>query len=54
MSDTTAGRPYPERTRVALIVGWFIGVILAAAIGYAASVLGFSIAGSELSRERNG
>ena len=48
MSDTTIGRPYPELTWVALIVGWFIGVILAGSIGYAALVLGFSIEGSEL------
>ncbi len=48
MSDTTLGRPYPELTWVALIVGWFIGVILAGSIGYAALVLGFSIEGSEL------
>ncbi len=48
MSDTTIGRPYPELTWVALIVGWFIGVILAGSIGYAALILGFSIEGSEL------
>jgi len=48
MSDTTIGRPYPELTWVALIVGWFIGVILAGSIGYASLVLGFSIEGSEL------
>ena len=48
MSDTTIGRPYPELTWVSLIVGWFIGVILAGSIGYASLVLGFSIEGSEL------
>jgi putative OPT family oligopeptide transporter len=48
MSDITIGRPYPELTWVALIVGWFIGVILAGSIGYASLVLGFSIEGSEL------
>ncbi|MCJ7591134.1 MAG: OPT/YSL family transporter, partial [Woeseiaceae bacterium] len=48
MSDTTSSRPYPELTWVALLVGWFIGVILAGSIGYAALVLGFSIEGSEL------
>jgi len=48
MSDTTISRPYPELTWVALIVGWFIGVILAGSIGYASLVLGFSIEGSEL------
>jgi len=48
MSDTTINRPYPELTWVALIVGWFIGVILAGSIGYASLVLGFSIEGSEL------
>ncbi len=48
MSDTTIGRPYPELTWVALVVGWFIGVILAGSIGYASLVLGFSIEGSEL------
>ena len=48
MSDTAISRPYPELTWVALIVGWFIGVILAGSIGYASLVLGFSIEGSEL------
>ena len=48
MSETTIGRPYPELTWVALVVGWFIGVILAGSIGYASLVLGFSIEGSEL------
>jgi putative OPT family oligopeptide transporter len=41
-------RPYPELTWVALVTGWFIGVIIAVAIGYAALILGFSIEGSEL------
>ncbi|NQV86755.1 MAG: OPT/YSL family transporter [Woeseiaceae bacterium] len=48
MSDTTSSRPYPELTWVSLVVGWFIGIILAGSIGYAALVLGFSIEGSEL------
>ena len=41
-------RPYPELTWIALVTGWFIGVIIAVAIGYAALILGFSIEGSEL------
>jgi putative OPT family oligopeptide transporter len=41
-------RPYPELTWVALVTGWFIGAIIAIAIGYAALILGFSIEGSEL------
>jgi putative OPT family oligopeptide transporter len=48
MSDSSIGRPYPELTWVSLLVGWFIGIILAGSIGYAALVLGFSIEGSEL------
>jgi putative OPT family oligopeptide transporter len=44
----TIARPYPELTWVALVTGWFIGVIIAVAIGYAALILGFSIEGSEL------
>jgi len=48
MSDTASIRPYPELTWVSLLVGWFIGIILAGSIGYAALVLGFSIEGSEL------
>ena len=48
MSDTTSILPYPELTWVSLLVGWFIGIILAGSIGYAALVLGFSIEGSEL------
>ncbi len=45
---STIARPYPELTWVALITGWFLGVIIAVAIGYAALILGFSIEGSEL------
>ena len=41
-------RPYPELTWVALVTGWFLGAIIAVAIGYAALILGFSIEGSEL------
>ncbi len=33
MSETTAGRVYPELTWIALIVGWIIGVIIAVSIG---------------------
>ena len=40
--------PYPELTWVAVSVGWFLGVIIAVSIGYAALILGFSIEGSEL------
>jgi putative OPT family oligopeptide transporter len=42
-----AGR-YPELTWTAVIVGWFLGCIIAVSIGYAALILGFSIEGSEL------
>jgi putative OPT family oligopeptide transporter len=41
-------KPYPELTWVAVSVGWFLGVIIAVSIGYAALILGFSIEGSEL------
>ena len=47
-TPSTIARPYPELTWVALITGWFLGVIIAVAIGYAALILGFSIEGSEL------
>lgn len=40
--------PYPELTLHAVIVGWFLGAIIAISIGYAALILGFSIEGSEL------
>ena len=40
--------PYPELTGYALVVGYFLGVILAVSIGYASLKLGFSIEGSEL------
>ena len=43
-----AGKPYPELTWIAVSVGWFLGVIIAVSIGYAALILGFSIEGSEL------
>ena len=52
MTDSTiathADRPYPELTWIAVGVGWFLGVIIAVSIGYAALILGFSIEGSEL------
>lgn len=41
-------RAYPELSWPAVIVGWFLGVIIAISIGYAALILGFSIEGSEL------
>ena len=44
---SAAGR-YPELTWTAVIVGWFLGCIIAVSIGYAALILGFSIEGSEL------
>ncbi|MGB5489908.1 MAG: OPT/YSL family transporter, partial [Woeseiaceae bacterium] len=47
-TPSTIARPYPELTWIALVTGWFIGVIIAVAIGYAALILGFSIEGSEL------
>lgn len=40
--------PYPELTWPAVVVGWFLGVVIAISIGYASLVLGFSIEGSEL------
>lgn len=39
---------YPELTPHAVIVGYFLGVVLAVSIGYASLKLGFSIEGSEL------
>ena len=52
MADSTiaahADKPYPELTWIAVGVGWFLGVIIAVSIGYAALILGFSIEGSEL------
>lgn len=43
----TAGA-YPELTKHALFVGYFLGVVLAVSISYASLRLGFSIEGSEL------
>jgi putative OPT family oligopeptide transporter len=40
--------PYPELSWHAVIVGWFLGAVIAVSIGYAALKLGFSIEGSEL------
>ncbi len=40
--------PYPELTWPAVIVGWFLGMVIAVSIGYASLILGFSIEGSEL------
>jgi len=47
-SNAIDHRAYPELTWTAVIVGWFLGVIIAISIGYAALILGFSIEGSEL------
>ncbi|MCX7552335.1 OPT/YSL family transporter [Marinicella sp. S1101] len=52
-SQVTATGPitrgaYPELTPHAVLVGYFLGVILAISIGYASLKLGFSIEGSEL------
>ncbi len=47
-SNAVADKAYPELTWTAVIVGWFLGVIIAISIGYAALILGFSIEGSEL------
>ncbi len=46
--DAAGGRIYPEFTWYAVAVGWLLGVIIAASIGFAALKLGFSIEGSEL------
>lgn len=40
--------PYPELTITAVLVGYFLGAVIAVSIGYAALILGFSIEGSEL------
>lgn len=40
--------PYPELSIPAILVGYFLGAIIAVSIGYAALILGFSIEGSEL------
>jgi len=40
--------PYPELTWPAVLVGWFLGCLIAVSIGYASLILGFSIEGSEL------
>ena len=48
IGDDGVEQPYPELTWVAVSVGWFLGVIIAISIGYAALILGFSIEGSEL------
>jgi len=52
-STTTAEQkirsgPYPELTVTAVLVGYFLGAVIAVSIGYAALILGFSIEGSEL------
>ncbi len=39
---------YPELTWQAVIVGYFLGALIAVSIGYASLLLGFSIEGSEL------
>ncbi|HSM69585.1 MAG TPA: OPT/YSL family transporter [Xanthomonadales bacterium] len=52
--DTTTSKqvirtgPYPELTLTAVLVGYFLGAVIAVSIGYAALILGFSIEGSEL------
>ncbi|MFQ5865223.1 MAG: OPT family oligopeptide transporter [bacterium] len=39
---------YPELTLPSILVGYFLGALIALSIGYAALILGFSIEGSEL------
>ncbi len=39
---------YPELTPTAVLVGYFLGAVIAVSIGYASLILGFSIEGSEL------
>ncbi|MGC9329421.1 MAG: OPT/YSL family transporter, partial [Candidatus Hinthialibacter sp.] len=39
---------YPELTLTAVLVGYFLGTLIAVSIGYASLILGFSIEGSEL------
>lgn len=39
---------YPELSVPAVLVGYFLGAVIAVSIGYAALILGFSIEGSEL------
>lgn len=39
---------YPELSIPAVLVGYFLGAVIAVSIGYAALILGFSIEGSEL------
>ena len=48
MTETATRGSYPELTWTAVIVGWFLGCVIAVSIGYAALILGFSIEGSEL------
>ncbi|WP_018693350.1 OPT family oligopeptide transporter [Algicola sagamiensis] len=40
--------PYPELSLPAVLVGYFLGAVIALSIGYASLTLGFSIEGSEL------
>ena len=40
--------PYPEITWPAILVGYFLGMLIAVSIGYASLILGFTIEGSEL------
>jgi len=40
--------PYPELTWAAILIGYFLGTLIAISIGYASLILGFSIEGSEL------
>jgi putative OPT family oligopeptide transporter len=47
-AGTVRHGPYPELTWAAILVGYFLGAVIAVSIGYAALILGFSIEGSEL------
>ena len=47
-ADIIRHGPYPELTWAAILVGYFLGAVIAVSIGYAALILGFSIEGSEL------
>ena len=47
-TETVRRGAYPELTVTAVLVGYFLGAVIAVSIGYAALILGFSIEGSEL------
>ena len=51
-TETVRHGPYPELTTTAVLVGYFLGAVIAVSIGYAALILGVATASSKITSYR--